>query len=235
MRRVVGGVGLAVPHHLYGFHSLQLSSPKPCRPFDVARDGISIGEAAAFVLLERVPDQLDGERRAAARRRRIERRLSHVGAASRRPGRQAAQCRRRSTAASLEAGRYRLHQSARHRHAQQRSRGKPGGHQRYSARPRLAARPRAPPAIRWARPARWKRSSARSRIQQRLDARRRAYDHDRPHAHGALYQGEPARAGCARAQQFIRLRRHELQPDFWPCRMKLVGLRRRHRRARAGP
>ena len=34
------------------------SSPRrtPCRPFDVARDGISIGEAAAFALLERAPD-----------------------------------------------------------------------------------------------------------------------------------------------------------------------------------
>jgi 3-oxoacyl-[acyl-carrier-protein] synthase-1 len=46
---------------LYGFHSLQLSSPAPCRPFDVARDGISIGEAAAFALLERVPDGAAGD------------------------------------------------------------------------------------------------------------------------------------------------------------------------------
>jgi 3-oxoacyl-[acyl-carrier-protein] synthase-1 len=42
---------------LYGFHSLQLTSAAPCRPFDVARDGISIGEAAAFALLERVPQE----------------------------------------------------------------------------------------------------------------------------------------------------------------------------------
>jgi 3-oxoacyl-[acyl-carrier-protein] synthase-1 len=46
---------------LYGFHSLQLTSSAPCRPFDVARDGISIGEAAAFALLERVPQNLDGD------------------------------------------------------------------------------------------------------------------------------------------------------------------------------
>jgi 3-oxoacyl-[acyl-carrier-protein] synthase-1 len=45
---------------LYGFHSLQLTSAAPCRPFDSARDGISIGEAAAFALLERVPETLDG-------------------------------------------------------------------------------------------------------------------------------------------------------------------------------
>jgi 3-oxoacyl-[acyl-carrier-protein] synthase-1 len=56
---LVGGVDSLCLTTLYGFHSLQLSSPGPCRPFDVARDGISIGEAAAFALLERVPDDLD--------------------------------------------------------------------------------------------------------------------------------------------------------------------------------
>jgi 3-oxoacyl-[acyl-carrier-protein] synthase I len=58
---VVGGVDSLCLTTLYGFHSLQLSSPLPCRPFDVARDGISIGEAAALTLLERVPDDLDGD------------------------------------------------------------------------------------------------------------------------------------------------------------------------------
>jgi 3-oxoacyl-[acyl-carrier-protein] synthase I len=53
---LVGGVDSLCLTTLYGFHSLQLSSPAPCRPFDVARDGISIGEAAAYALLERVPD-----------------------------------------------------------------------------------------------------------------------------------------------------------------------------------
>jgi 3-oxoacyl-[acyl-carrier-protein] synthase I len=56
---VVGGVDSLCLTTLYGFHSLQLSSAAPCRPFDVARDGISIGEAAAFALLERVPEQPD--------------------------------------------------------------------------------------------------------------------------------------------------------------------------------
>src|SRR6202044_2179425 len=50
---VVGGVDSLCLTTLYGFHSLQLCSALPCRPFDVARDGISIGEAAAFALLER--------------------------------------------------------------------------------------------------------------------------------------------------------------------------------------
>jgi 3-oxoacyl-[acyl-carrier-protein] synthase-1 len=58
---LVGGVDSLCLTTLYGFHSLQLSSPAPCRPFDVARDGISIGEAAAFALLERVPSDLDGD------------------------------------------------------------------------------------------------------------------------------------------------------------------------------
>jgi 3-oxoacyl-[acyl-carrier-protein] synthase-1 len=55
---LVGGTDSLCLTTLYGFHSLQLSSPTPCRPFDAARDGISIGEAAAFALLERVPENL---------------------------------------------------------------------------------------------------------------------------------------------------------------------------------
>ncbi|KVN67132.1 3-oxoacyl-ACP synthase [Burkholderia ubonensis] len=58
---VVGGVDSLCLTTLYGFNSLELLSRRPCRPFDVARDGISIGEAAAFALVERVPapDALD--------------------------------------------------------------------------------------------------------------------------------------------------------------------------------
>ena len=56
---VVGGVDSLCLTTLYGFSSLGLISTQACRPFDVARDGISIGEAAAFALLEHVPKQLD--------------------------------------------------------------------------------------------------------------------------------------------------------------------------------
>jgi 3-oxoacyl-[acyl-carrier-protein] synthase-1 len=56
---LVGGVDSLCLTTLHGFHSLQLSSSRPCRPFDAGRDGISIGEAAAFVLLERVPQKTD--------------------------------------------------------------------------------------------------------------------------------------------------------------------------------
>jgi 3-oxoacyl-[acyl-carrier-protein] synthase I len=58
---VVGGVDSLCLTTLYGFHSLQLVSRTPCRPFDVARDGISIGEAAAFALLERPGESLDAD------------------------------------------------------------------------------------------------------------------------------------------------------------------------------
>jgi 3-oxoacyl-[acyl-carrier-protein] synthase I len=58
---VVGGVDSLCLTTLYGFNSLGLMSAQACRPFDAARDGISIGEAAAFALLERVPDQLPGD------------------------------------------------------------------------------------------------------------------------------------------------------------------------------
>lgn len=52
---IVGGVDSLCLTTLYGFNSLGLVSTEPCRPFDVDRSGISIGEAAAFVLLERAP------------------------------------------------------------------------------------------------------------------------------------------------------------------------------------
>lgn len=51
---VVGGVDSLCWMTLCGFHSLQLLSPRPCRPVDAGRDGISIGEAAGFALVERV-------------------------------------------------------------------------------------------------------------------------------------------------------------------------------------
>ena len=58
---VVGGVDSLCLTTLYGFNSLELLSSQPCRPFDVERDGISIGEAAAFGLLVRPPESLDSD------------------------------------------------------------------------------------------------------------------------------------------------------------------------------
>jgi 3-oxoacyl-[acyl-carrier-protein] synthase-1 len=48
---VVGGVDSLCLTTLYGFNSLQLVSAAPCRPTDVDRDGISLGEAAGFALV----------------------------------------------------------------------------------------------------------------------------------------------------------------------------------------
>jgi len=50
---VVGGVDSLCLTTLYGFNALQLVSGDVCRPADAARNGISIGEAGGFALLER--------------------------------------------------------------------------------------------------------------------------------------------------------------------------------------
>lgn len=52
---VVGGVDTLCGSVLYGFNALGLVSMQPCRPFDAARDGLSLGEAGGFAILERVP------------------------------------------------------------------------------------------------------------------------------------------------------------------------------------
>jgi 3-oxoacyl-[acyl-carrier-protein] synthase-1 len=54
---VVGGADSLCLTTLLGFNSLELLSASPCRPFDVDRDGISIGEASGFILLERAQER----------------------------------------------------------------------------------------------------------------------------------------------------------------------------------
>ncbi len=51
---LVGGVDTLCGSVLFGFNSLELVAGDPCRPFDAARDGLSLGEAGGFALLERV-------------------------------------------------------------------------------------------------------------------------------------------------------------------------------------
>ncbi|MBJ6979071.1 MULTISPECIES: beta-ketoacyl-[acyl-carrier-protein] synthase family protein [unclassified Luteimonas] len=53
---LVGGVDTLCGSVLFGFNSLGLVSAQPCRPFDRDRDGLSLGEAGGFALLERATD-----------------------------------------------------------------------------------------------------------------------------------------------------------------------------------
>jgi 3-oxoacyl-[acyl-carrier-protein] synthase I len=48
---IVSGGDLITSFIYSGFRSFQAISPSPCRPFDADRDGISLGEAAATVIL----------------------------------------------------------------------------------------------------------------------------------------------------------------------------------------
>ncbi len=58
---VVAGVDALSESILFGFQSLQLVSPKACAPFGQHRQGISVGEAAGYALLERGPGDLQGD------------------------------------------------------------------------------------------------------------------------------------------------------------------------------
>jgi len=49
---LVGGVDALTRICFMGFNALKLLDPAPCRPFDRDRRGMSIGEAAAFLVLE---------------------------------------------------------------------------------------------------------------------------------------------------------------------------------------
>ncbi|MEN1944882.1 beta-ketoacyl-[acyl-carrier-protein] synthase family protein [Luteimonas sp. MJ293] len=49
---LVGGIDTLCGSVLFGFNSLGLVSAQPARPFDLARDGLSLGEAGGYALLE---------------------------------------------------------------------------------------------------------------------------------------------------------------------------------------
>ena len=57
---LVGGVDSLCLTTLYGFNSLELLAADICRPWDAQRHGLSLGEAAAFALLERDVDEAQG-------------------------------------------------------------------------------------------------------------------------------------------------------------------------------
>ena len=58
---LVGGVDSLCLTTLYGFSSLELTSTEPCRPYDANRRGISVGEGAAYALLEKPSGSLDAD------------------------------------------------------------------------------------------------------------------------------------------------------------------------------
>jgi 3-oxoacyl-[acyl-carrier-protein] synthase-1 len=58
---LVGGVDALCEMTVRGFRSLGVLSEGPCKPFSSERDGISIGEGAAFFLLERDGDSAQHE------------------------------------------------------------------------------------------------------------------------------------------------------------------------------
>lgn len=57
---IVGGVDSLCMTTLYGFSSLELLSSSPCRPADRDRDGLSLGEAGGYALLEK-PENCDAK------------------------------------------------------------------------------------------------------------------------------------------------------------------------------
>lgn len=54
---VVVGVDVLSKFIISGFQSFKALSPEPCRPFDAARCGLNLGEAAATVILQRCAEQ----------------------------------------------------------------------------------------------------------------------------------------------------------------------------------
>ncbi len=57
---LVGGVDTLCLSVLHGFNSLQLLSANPCKPFDQHRDGINLGEASGFAILQRADENENG-------------------------------------------------------------------------------------------------------------------------------------------------------------------------------
>jgi len=51
-RVVAGGTEALTKYHLKGFSALHILDKEPCKPFDARRNGITLGEGAAYLILE---------------------------------------------------------------------------------------------------------------------------------------------------------------------------------------
>ena len=51
-RAICGGTECLTKFHINGFNALSVLDKEPCRPFDDSRNGITLGEGAAFLVLE---------------------------------------------------------------------------------------------------------------------------------------------------------------------------------------
>jgi len=58
-RAIVGGVDSLAKFTINGFNALHILSAEKCKPFDQNRSGLNLGEAAAFLILEREEDSTD--------------------------------------------------------------------------------------------------------------------------------------------------------------------------------
>ena len=51
-RVIAGGCESLTKFHLAGFNALKILDKEPCKPFDARRNGITLGEGAAYIVLE---------------------------------------------------------------------------------------------------------------------------------------------------------------------------------------
>ncbi|MCD4833367.1 MAG: beta-ketoacyl-[acyl-carrier-protein] synthase family protein [Bacteroidales bacterium] len=51
-RVIAGGIESLTRYHINGFNTLMILDKEPCKPFDINRSGLNLGEGAAFLVLE---------------------------------------------------------------------------------------------------------------------------------------------------------------------------------------
>jgi 3-oxoacyl-[acyl-carrier-protein] synthase-1 len=80
---VVLGADILSKFVVSGFRSLQALSSEPCRPFDAARNGISLGEAAAAMVLSAEPQKVAAEYTVAMTGEAVTNDANHISGPSR--------------------------------------------------------------------------------------------------------------------------------------------------------